>query len=269
MLKNSSKVMELIVYVDTLLIENFIINSALLNITFNTLKLKVKIKKLILSSFLGSIYVFSFFISNNYLFTSTIFKLLVAMLMLLILIDKKKINILIISKALITFLLYSIMLAGITYYIDINVTNFTLKYIYLGVLVIYLVYNTVIKSLKDKILIDKYIYDVEIYKDVTNIKVKAFLDTGNGLKEPITKLPVMLLDKETSGKFTIKSDEEYLIPYRMFNGQKGILHGFKPDYIKIILADKAIEEKVIIAFGEDYFSKTKNYNGLLSRGIID
>ncbi|HEY5561174.1 MAG TPA: sigma-E processing peptidase SpoIIGA [Clostridiaceae bacterium] len=259
----------MIVYVDSIILENFVINSALLNITFKTLRLKVKVWKMILSSMLGSIYVLTIFLDSSYIFISIYMKLFIALLMILILMERKEIKIKMLTKTLIIFLGYSILLAGITYYMGLNVNNFTLKYIYLSILIIYLMFNTIIKSLREKNLLNKYIYDVEIHEGASNIKIKAFLDTGNGLREPITRLPVMLLDKETSQMFFIGCDREYLIPYRMINGEKGILHGFKPDYIKIICGNKVMEEKVIIAFGEDYLSKSKEYSGLLSRGIID
>jgi len=75
-------------------------------------------------------------------------------------------------------------------------------------------------------------YKVDIYlKDGTIKKVNAFLDTGNKLKDPYKKRPIILVDRKV---LNFKYDEQstLLVPYDGINNH-GLLKCIIPDQIYI------------------------------------
>ncbi len=79
----------MVVYLDMLLLENFLVNLFLLTITMQTIKKKVLMSRLMLSSAIGASYVFAILIPKLQFFTSTPFKIVVALLMMMISIKDK------------------------------------------------------------------------------------------------------------------------------------------------------------------------------------
>jgi len=121
---------------------------------------------------------------------------------------------------------------------------------------------------QDRREIASLIYEVDIVTNSDVRKVRAFLDTGNELREPVTNLPVMIVEKEALNDLEIKSKDKFYIPYKVINGFSGMLEGFKPKYINIH-SDNGIEQKeVIVALCNNMISEVRDYNALLSRGIL-
>ena len=107
---------------------------------------------------------------------------------------------------------------------------------------------------------------IEIEINNKKIITKAMIDTGNMLKEPITNIPVIVIEhvllytcipkeilnnlKEIMGgdleNIPYKIQEEYisklkLIPFSSLGKQNGMLIGIRPEYVKIITEE---QEKV-------------------------
>lgn len=265
----------MVVNLDILVIENSIVNYFLLYITSQTLRLRKSFKNIVLPAFIGGLYVVTLIFPKLYILTKLPFKLLVALLMIYILFYKS--SILFDLKALIIYLLYSMLLAGLCLFIELNncgtfeknsiLYNFSYKRLMLALIVLYLVINRLVIFIRDRIELNSLIFSVDIVFNNYQKTVKAFLDTGNELREPATNLPVMLLESYYLDKI-LEEKETFYIPYKVVNGETNTLKGFRPQFIRIHRGDNTEIRQVIIALCENKLSSIGEYNALLSRGII-
>lgn len=120
--------------------------------------------------------------------------------------------------------------------------------------------------------------------------IKAIIDTGNFLKEPITKTPVIVVEKEAlkniiPGYITnnleriIKGEDveihEYasrirIIPFNSLGKQNGILLGIKGDLLVINLEEKDVYiNNFIIGIYNGNLSKTGKYQALIGLEILE
>ena len=131
---------------------------------------------------------------------------------------------------------------------------------------------------------------VKIVVNEKNISTKIIIDTGNFLKEPITKIPVIVLEKEilkgiipekilnNLDKIIVGSDlniEEFssrirIIPFKSLGKENGILLGFRADKAIIELEENTITtNNIIIGIYDGYLNKFGKYHGLVGMDIID
>jgi stage II sporulation protein GA (sporulation sigma-E factor processing peptidase) len=266
----------LVIYLDALIIENFIVNYFLLYITSRTVRIKVKLWRFILSSLIGAAYVFTKIYPTLDVFTSLIFKITIALIMILLLFREK--NLLFNVKALLIYMLYSMLLAGFCLFIVFNkqsyiddyssLYNFSYKKLMLAIIIIYLILDRLVIYIKDRKELKSLIFTVDIVNNHIEKKVLAFLDTGNELREPATNLPVMIIEKKYFNDFYLNEKDAFHIPYQGVNGSVGKFLGFKPEYIKIHYGKEIRQREVVIALCENKLSNLNDYNALLSRGII-
>lgn len=71
-----------------------------------------------------------------------------------------------------------------------------IKIILFGGLFGFLIITTAFKTIKGKITRKDILCNLKITIDEKDVYVKAILDTGNFLREPITKTPVVVVEKE-------------------------------------------------------------------------
>jgi stage II sporulation protein GA (sporulation sigma-E factor processing peptidase) len=266
----------LVIYVDTLIIENFIINYFLLYITSQTVRIKIKVWRLVLSALMGACYVLTKIYPSLILYTSLLFKIIVALVMIVILFGRK--DILFYIKSLLIYMLYSMLLAGFCFFIEFNqqsymgdygsLYNFSYKKLLLSLVIIYLIIDRLIIFIGDRKDLSSLIYTVDIVNNNLETKVLAFLDTGNELREPATNLPVMIIEKRYFDNVYIDEKDIFYIPYQVINGKADKLKGFKPQYIKVHHGNEIKEREVIIALCENRLSNLSDYQALLSRGVI-
>jgi stage II sporulation protein GA (sporulation sigma-E factor processing peptidase) len=265
-----------IVYIDVLISVNFIVNLFILHITVQTLRKRVKLMWMCLSSFLGSLYVLTVVYPKFKYLSYIPFKILIVIIMILIVFREK--DVLFNIKASLIFLLYSFLLAGMCLYIgmtnsndmsfNVIIINFPYEKLLLSLMIIYIVIYRLVIFIGDRKKISALIYTIDIINKSYKKTVKAFLDTGNELREPVTNLPVLIVEREILREITLEKNNTYYIPYTVVNGTTGRLIGFKPEYINIHV-NKSVETRdVIIAFCEYKLSKDNDYNGLMSRGIL-
>ncbi|WP_125154642.1 sigma-E processing peptidase SpoIIGA [Clostridium rectalis] len=267
----------MIIYMDLLILENFIVNKFLLYLTAQTVKVKIKQFDITLSAFIGSLYILVMFYDKKGYFISIYFKILLALVMTYITFRKK--NLLFNIKTTIIFILYTMLLAGLCVFIEMNknnnpiegtavIYNFSYKKLMLSLMIIYLVINRLLAFIKDRRDSNCYLYDVDIVLRSSKTKVKAFLDTGNELVEPVTNLPVIVVQEDIFKDIDIKDYSNFYIPYKVVNGAGGRLRAIKPECIKIYKEEQIEEKDALIAFSNEKLSDTGDYQALLSRGIL-
>ncbi|MBP2031579.1 stage II sporulation protein GA (sporulation sigma-E factor processing peptidase) [Clostridium algifaecis] len=261
----------MIVFLDVLIFINAVVNFFLIYITAKTLRIKVKFRYILLSSCLGSLYVITLVFPRLAVFTNLSFKIAAAEILVLITFRSK--NIIFNLKALSIFIMYSMLLAGICIFIQYNtggynLYDFSYKWLLISIMVIYIIIDRLVVYIRDRKNLTTLIFNVDIILNSGSKRVKAFLDTGNELKEPATNLPVIIVEKSVFCNIDIKGYDKFFIPYKVVNGKCGKLVGFKPKAVKIAVGKNMESRDAIVAFCEDRLSELSDYHALLPRGVI-
>ncbi|MEG0773269.1 sigma-E processing peptidase SpoIIGA [Clostridium sp.] len=267
----------MVIYLDALLFQNFIVNIFLLTITLQTIKKRVSIIRLSIGALVGSLYVIPMLSPKYAYLATTPFKLIVALVMVFIAVNQK--NIMFLLKSTLILIFYTMLLGGLAFYSALSespnltpnttIYSFSSKNTYISIMIIYIVIQRMVNYTRDRKKLHSFIYDIEIYTKEVKTSLKAFLDTGNELREPATNLPVIIVEMEYFHKINLEGYSIYHIPYSVVSGQQGKLIGIKPDNVKITINDITREESAIIAFCDKKLSKYNDYNGLLPRGILE
>jgi len=123
---------------------------------------------------------------------------------------------------------------------------------------------------KDK-LEKQCIKPVEIKVNGKQICCSGLLDTGNDLYDPISKQPVMILEKQELDKYQIKIKEQQyrVIPYHSLGTKRGFLEGFVANEVCLMDEDDGEKshmirrENVVIGVYEGTLSKDGAYQMIL------
>lgn len=265
----------MVIYVDIFSFGNFIVNLFLLYVLAKCMGIKLDYKKCILSSSLGTCYaLLVLYTSFNVVLSNLFIKLLTSFFMVVIVVGYKDLMQLI--KANLIFLSLTFLLAGLCIFIEINGLNIinvfsfvvSSKTILTGIMIFVLLLDRLYYFLKEWISNTNYIFEVEINMLNKSIKINSFLDTGNELKEPITNLPVVLLERNIIDVKDLSENEIYLIPYTAADGTRGTMKAFKPEKFAINKNGNFIEKEVIIAITDANFSEKNDYKALLNKILL-
>ncbi len=288
------------IYIDVVLIENLVMNYIILLTTGIVSKIKMKYIRAILASLLGAIYSVVAYMGILEIYSSIFLKIILSILIVYIAFNPQ--NIKKMWKELLIFYLVSFVFGGAAFsliYIvkpqNIIMKNglflgtYTLKTVLLGAIIGFIIILSCLKFIKNKISKKDMFCDIEISINDKKIKTKAMIDTGNCLKEPITSMPVVIIEhtllyecmpKEIlnnleniiGGDFEKISEDiknEYisklkLIPFSSLGKQNGMLLGIKPQYLKIINEEEIKEIKnVIIGIYNKSLTKKGEYRALI------
>ncbi len=131
---------------------------------------------------------------------------------------------------------------------------------------------------------------IEIKLNSNILKTNVIIDTGNFLREPITKIPVVVLEKNIlSGIIPeyilnntdkiITGENIYLedfaskiriIPFSSLGKENGIMLGIKSDGIKINTYGNEVNvNNVIIGIYNGILNKSGKYHGLIGLDIME
>ncbi|WP_234121074.1 sigma-E processing peptidase SpoIIGA [Clostridium hydrogenum] len=266
----------MVVFLDVLIFENVIVNTFLLHITAQTLMIKVKLKRLFISGAIGGIYVITLVFPQLSFFSGIVFKIIVAVLMVYIAFKNK--NVLFNIKATVILTIYSMALAGICLFIDfymhgnskysIWINNIPYEYVMISIMILYMVIYRITVFVKDRRDVFSLVYNVEIGINDKQKFVRAFFDTGNELREPVTNLPVMIVERSSFEDIVMNEKGKYYIQYQVASGKPGILEAFKPTYVKIYNGTQVEMRDMIIALSDNKLSNFNEYTALLPRGCI-
>jgi len=226
------------IYLDLVLILNFIFDFLLLASVSIFLRRNVSLTRLIIGAFVGSISIFTLFLNINF-FELFLIKLFISIIMCLITFSYSSLKYTLKNM----FYLYttSMILGGCLYFLNIEFSykqvglvfyhnGLSINIVVLVILspIILYFYSRQIKELKNNY--SNY-YKVKIKMDKHIIKCNGFLDTGNKLQDPYFHRPVIILDKRKI-VFDINEFEMILVPIITANGTS-MLKCFKAEYIDI------------------------------------
>lgn len=294
------------IYLDVILLENLGMNYIILFATGLIHRTKIKQWRIILSSVVGGLYSITSFAPILKIYSSFPLKVLLSIVMIYIAFKPKNVKIL--FKQLILFYLISFAFGGcafaLLYFVkpqDILMRNgfftgtYPIKIVALGGIVGFIIVNIAFKVVKGRISKNDMFCEIQIIFQEKKAFIKAMIDTGNLLKDPISGVPVVVVEAkqleevipltiiENLNKIIGGEDqnvmtnigEEYIakfrvIPFSSLGKQNGLLLGFKAD--KIIVTTEENEktiQNVIIGIYDKSLTKNGLYTGLIGLDILE
>lgn len=281
------------VYLDIVLIENILMNYIILFATGFIQKNDMSQIRLIISSIFGGIYAIVSYLNIIPIYSNFFMKILLSIIMVYIAFNPQNYKKML--KTILLFYLTSFVMGGcalaLLYIINpqnINFENGVLIGTYplkvtiiagiIGFIVIQIAFRINKRQVKKKDMYCKL--DVVINKKIA--KIKAYVDTGNMLKEPITNIPVIIVEKEKIKNLinidldkiiggdsqNINKIKFRIIPFNSIGKQNGMLIGIKPDFVKVMFEDneKYIEDVIIGIYDKKI---NKEYSALIGLELLE
>lgn len=294
------------IYLDVIFLENIVINYIILYVTGIISKAQIKQKRLFLGALIGATYSVIYYLLKLKIYSSFIIKIILSIVIIYVAFNSKNFKDLL--KKILLFYLTSFVFGGaaiaiiymvnsqnITIQNGVMVGSYTIKTVLIGIVVAYFTIIFAFKVLKTKISKKDLICEIEITLMNKKIKSKALIDTGNLLKEPISNMPVIVMEQtllydflpkeilnhseEILGgdfsKIPEKIKEKYysklkVIPYSSLGKQNGMLLGIRADNLIVYLEEETRHiEKIIIAIYNKSLTKRGEYRSLLGLGVIE
>ena len=289
------------IYLDIVLIENILLNYIIILSTAIISKEKINIIKITLSSVVGGIFAIITYIINFRNISGILVKIAISFFMMSI--AFKINNIKKLMKIILFFYLVSFTFGGIAFMLlffinpqniiineNVLVGIYPLKVTILAGCTGFIIISFVSLIIKSRINKNNMIYDLEIFYNGKYKKLKTMLDTGNLLKEPVSNLDVIIVEKESlyeilnndlleninsiiKGKWLedpkIHSYKIKIIPYSSLGNDNGLLVGFKPDYIKLYNDEEIVRDDVIIGVYNGKLTKNNLYTSLIGLNVLE
>lgn len=295
------------VYLDVVLLENLCMNYIILFATGYIMKIKMKQLRLVASSLLGGIYAVIAYLEILPIYSNFGMKIILSILIVYLAFNSKSIKNL--SKQLVIFYLTSFAFGGcafaLLYFIKpqnilmrngVYVGTYPIKIALLGGIIGFIVTYIGFRVVKTKLHKKDMIYEIEIRIEEKTLNLKAMLDTGNLLKDPISGMPVVVVEKQQlysilpaklldnidkliggEGEILLDQIEEKgifnrfrMIPFSSVGKQNGLMLGFKAD--QVILKreeEKQIQKNVIIGIFNQNLSKNNSYSALIGMDLLE
>lgn len=294
------------IYLDIVIIENLIMNAIIIYATAVVLKVKIRHLRIIISSLIGAIYSVASYISDLEIYNNFFLKIFLSIVMVYIAFIPQNIKSL--MKQMLIFYLTSFLFGGVAFALiyvikpqeilmkdGLFLGMYPLKTIFLGAIVATIILITAFKVVKSNITKKDMMCNVSIKINDKAINIKTIIDTGNMLKEPISGLPVIVventalyelipkeildnLDDILGGDFEKIPDDiksKYIaklkwIPYSSLGKQNGMLVGIKADKVIVEKEDQFIEHNnVIVGVYNRSLTKKGEYRGLIGVELLN
>ena len=295
------------VYLDIIFLENILMNYIIIFATGVVIKTECRKLRIFIASLVGAVYTVVMYLNIIPIYSNFIMKVILSIAIVYIAfkpISSKKL-----IKDLKIFYLVSFVFGGcvfaLMYFLKpqmveirngVFVGSYPIKVALVGALIAFIVIQISFKLVKTKLSKKDMIYNVELYINKKSTKVKALLDTGNLLKDPITGFPVIVvehkslyslipekvldnLEKILGGDIDdLTKDEEFnktisrfrMIPFSSLGKQNGLLLGIKADSVNIILDEKTESiNNVIIGIYDKSFTKNEMYSAIFGLDLLE
>lgn len=304
--KSEAEGYKVTVYVDVLLLENIAINFIILAATSHFSRVKVSTVRLFLGALIGAVYVVAAFFPGFEIYFTLIAKLILSLVIIAVTFWPEKIKDFIRLTGvfyLVSFvfggaafgLFYFLESGGMLYNGVFYINNFPLRTLILSSAIAYIVIRISWDFVKSKMTKENIMIPVSIKFREKSVSIKALIDTGNSLKDPISNMPVVvveycvlkdILPEEISEVFSVGSEDNLdlvsqavvntnwasrfrLIPFTSLGKENGILIGFKPDGIEVGEQDKKRDyQDVIVGIYNKKLSHDQSYKALLGLDLV-
>ena len=193
------------IYLDIIFIENILMNYIILFATLVILKAKNKWQqiRLLVSGVIGSVYAIIVYLDILSIYSGIIAKAILSIVMVYVAFNPQNIKQL--FKQLLIFYLISFIFGGCTfaliYFIkpeNVQMRNgvfvgmYPIKVAIIGGVIGFIITQIAFKINKNKLNTKNTIFDIQIYYEDKTINIKALLDSGNMLKDPVSEIPVII-----------------------------------------------------------------------------
>jgi stage II sporulation protein GA (sporulation sigma-E factor processing peptidase) len=299
---------EMVVYLDLVIMENMVMNYLILQLTARFSGIKASSLRIFIGALIGALYVVPLIMlpGIDFLFTASA-KIILALVMIAVTFYPRKI--VTFFKTLAIFFVSTFIFAGAGFALlyfnksggivrngvfvilgDSNWMQLVLAIVLVGIIV-----RIFWEMYQDRTPREKLLIPLKISFESRFINLAALVDTGNSLHDPLTNLPVIvvefkaikeLLPLEIQRIFEEAKENDLgcvtniiskstwfsrfrLIPFTSLGKENGMLIGFKPDYIEIGESDekKGVSD-VIIGIYNRALSRNENYRALLGPELI-
>lgn len=150
-----------------------------------------------------------------------------------------------------------VMESGIIYF------NMSYPVLFAGFLVGYIIFRLVLGR-RGMIKMDE-IVTIEAVFGLQRLKFTAMVDTGNLLREPVTKLPVILVSPEMCEGIII-TGRDYPTPMRSAGQDFALIHTYKPDSLMI---NGKIRDDFMIGIAGSKIQGVQGTHGIIGGTIWD
>lgn len=281
----------LVIYLDVLLFVNVVVNFTILYLTYKILGMKISKPRIIFATALTSLYGLVVCLPQMSVLLNIFFKAAIAVITVLTAFDFRGIKIFLKSIAVflaVTFSYIGIVTSfqylpfassaifvqnGEVYY------NLPLPYILIATVALFLVEKLISRHFSRKLGKGDTV-SCKIVLRGEEKEITAFCDSGNFLREPLSGLPVVIVNPRAVGRllpenankqsgnelFSILEQDEFfklrlrVIPFRGAKNSGGMLVGIKPD--AFFAAGE--EKEVILALDDCFFKDGKEYDAILN-----
>ncbi|NMB96201.1 MAG: sigma-E processing peptidase SpoIIGA [Clostridiaceae bacterium] len=296
------------IYLDVLVLENIVMNYLILWTTSKILKMKTSNLRLFAGALIGALYA-AFLILKPELklyYTATATFILSLVMVAVTFSPEKLVSFV---KTLIVFYVSTFIFAGAAFaFFYLNSQGTMIKngllYVFwdskwtavvLSIITSIIIIKVFIEVIQQKFFKEKLITHIKVIFDKKEINISALIDTGNSLQDPISNMPVIIVEfsaikeilpSEICSIFEQVKEQDFssltsmlyssewfnrfrLIPFNSLGKENGMLIGFKPDYVVIgdDVERKSIRD-VVIAIYNKVLSRTKNYRALLGPDLL-
>lgn len=296
------------IYIDVIFLENVIMNYLILIVTSKFSKRKTSNFRLFLASLIGALYVAVLIIlPGMHVYYTVIAKIALSLAIIAIAFSPEKIGSFI--RTLVIFYIVTFIFAGAAFaFLYFNQSGgfvrngivyvfleSKLTVVFLAVITAIIIIRIFWEMLQYRFIKEKLLLDLKIAFERNIITLAALVDTGNSLHDPLTNLPVVvvefmaikdLLPLEIRDIFVHSKENDLntvmrvisgsqwisrfrLIPFTSLGRENGMLIGFRPDYIEIGSEDgKKGINNVIVGIYNKALSRNEKYRALLSPELI-
>lgn len=284
----------MVYYIEYVFAENFLIDFILLFVTGKLIKRIIVYKRLIAASIIGALYVILTAYIGKEFMTFFIVKLSVSVLMIMVAFDSK--GILTNIRVILCFYITSLIMVGIItalYYLTYD--KLTVNAIIFSCFVGYVSLHFFFKEIKGRIEKSNYIRKITINNGSSSKTLRAFIDTGNELIDPMTGKPVIVTNIESIRNilgeelykqilnFYDNNDNNYerlltgnnevnlrIIRYSTISSKNESMVCLTPDEIKVKTNDNhMITADAVIGIYPKKISQKEDYDALLFNKILE
>lgn len=295
------------IYLDIIFVENILMNYIILFATLVILKVKNKGQqiRLLMSGIIGSVYAIIVYLDILPIYSGITAKAILSIVMVYVAFNPRNIKQL--FKQLLIFYLVSFIFGGCTfaliYFIkpeNVQMRNgvfvgmYPIKVALIGGVIAFIITQIAFKINKNKLNTKNTLFNIQIYYDDKIINIKALLDSGNMLKDPVSGIPVIIIEKEIMYKIIPKNILDYIekimkgdeaeanydiqnyiskirmVPFMSIGKENGMLVGIRLDKIKIQTEDIDVERKDVIAgIYDKKITKDNKYNALIGLNLLE
>ena len=259
--------MEYELYVDVLFLVNFFMDYISLLFVWKVLHCDTKHIWIVLGATLGSLIycVLVILPIPNALLEFILFHLVINTCMIQVGLKIKKISL--ILKALILLYIGAFFMGGIitSLYQYVSVGSLFLFVAIVGYYLSLGMWNF-LKMLHKR---NSHLLKVELWSEGRRIEVTGLIDTGNGLRDPLTGLPVSVIERTKAADLLGEGIEGVrYIPYQSIGKSQGLMPVVRIDEMRIVSDDIQVFKRPIIGISEEKISAGGGYELILNSNLF-